>query len=273
MISFTTASLLVAMLLGSAWGQEKRLPLPGEVFTLGKRTAFVIPPSPDQGKRGVIPWVWYAPTLKGLPSRAEEWMFRRLLAKGIAIAGVDVGESYGSPRGRAGYQALYEEMTTRRGYSNKPVLLARSRGGLMLYNWAVEHPACVGGIAGIYPVCDLTSYPGLERAARAYEMTPKQLRDKLSRHNPLHRLAPLAKARVPIFHIHGDKDRVVPLSANSGALRKRYEALKGPIRVAVIKGQGHNMWSGWFQSQELTDFMVRRALNEGAGSPRKKQRD
>jgi len=45
--------------------------------------------------------------------------------------------------------------------------MARSRGGLMLYSWAVEHPQSVGGVVGIYPVCNIKSYPGIARAAGA----------------------------------------------------------------------------------------------------------
>ena len=37
------------------------------------------------------------------------------------------------------------------------------------------------------------------------------------------RVQPLAAAGVPIHHIHGDADRVVPLAANSAALRRRYD--------------------------------------------------
>ena len=66
---------------------------------------------------------------------------------------------------RAIFQALYSELTNKRGFGKRPVLLARSRGGLMLYSWAVEHPDSVGGVAGIYPVCNIASYPGIARAA------------------------------------------------------------------------------------------------------------
>ena len=136
-----------------------------------------------------MPWVWYAPTLdRRHPNRDEQWMFDRLHAAGIAVAGVDVGESYGSPKGRATYQALYEELTGKRGFSATPVLLARSRGGLMLYNWAVEHPESVAGIAGIYPVCNIASYPGIAKAAPAYEMSAKELEQRLAEHNPVDRL-------------------------------------------------------------------------------------
>ena len=129
----------------------------------------------------------------------------------------------------------------------------------MLYNWAVEHPNAVGGIAGIYPVCNVESYPGLAKAAGAYEMTTAELQAKLVAHNPINRLAPLAKAKVPILHIHGDQDRVVPLEENSSKLASRYRKLGGPIEIDVIRGQGHNLWKGWFQSQKLTDFVISRS--------------
>ena len=41
----------------------------------------------------------------------------------------------------------------------------------MLYNWAVENLEAVACIAGIYSVCDLRSYPGLDKACRAYGLT------------------------------------------------------------------------------------------------------
>ena len=56
---------------------------------------------------------------------------------GMAIAGVDVGESLRQPeRLRAGYSAFYKELVEKRGFAKKACLLAQSRGGLMLYNWA-----------------------------------------------------------------------------------------------------------------------------------------
>jgi dipeptidyl aminopeptidase/acylaminoacyl peptidase len=140
--------------------------------------------------------------------------------------------------------------------SKKASLLARSRGGLMLYNWAVEHPESVACVAGIYPVCNLTSYPGLAKACGAYEMTAAELKEQLPQHNPIDRLAPLAKANVPIFHIHGDSDKLVPLEANSGEQTRRYRELGGPIELVVPPGQGHNMWQGFFQCQALVDFVI-----------------
>jgi pimeloyl-ACP methyl ester carboxylesterase len=232
----------------------KDLPLPGEVFEVEGRTAFIISATADAAGKD-RPWVWYAPTLPGLPGKEEQWMFAKFHDAGIAIAGIDVGESCGSPAGRKLFTALYEEMTARRGYSRKPVLLGRSRGGLMALTWAAENPDKVAAFAGIYPVCNITSYPGIDRAAPAYGMKPENLKEHLAEHNPVDRLAGLAKAGVPLFAIHGDVDQVVPLEANSGLMKQRYKALGGAMELAVPQGQGHNMWPGFFQSEELVSFV------------------
>jgi len=233
---------------------EKKLPLPGEVFLVEGRTAFLI--SADKVPiESPKPWVWYAPTLPNLPSADETWMFERFLDAGIAIAGIDVGESYGSPAGNRLYSALFTELTEKRGYSTKPVLLGRSRGGLMTLSWAAEHPDQVGGFAGIYPVTNMASYPGIAKASSAFDLTPEKLEERLSEFNPIDKLAGLARARVPLFAIHGDDDKVVPLHANSGLLKERYESLHGSMNLIVPRGQGHNMWIGFFQCQELVDFV------------------
>ena len=158
----------IAIHAAEAAEPQKALPLPGEVFEVAGRTAFVmLPAAANLHPNRPTPWVWYAPTLPALPEARESWMFERFLAAGIAVAGVDVGESCGNPQGRAHLTACYQELIGKRGFSRKPVLLPRSRGGLMLYNWAVEHPDSVGGIAGIYPVGNLRSWPGLDRACGA----------------------------------------------------------------------------------------------------------
>lgn len=238
---------------------SKALPIPGESLSFDGREAFIILP---QNANKNIPWVWYAPTLSRLPEKSEVWMFKEFLAKGIAIAGVDVGESFGSPKGTEVYNNFYDYLIKERQFRERPCLLARSRGGLMLYNWAINNPKRVGGIAGIYPVCNLASYPGVERAAGAYGLKAEQLASSLTRYNPIDRLETLAKSGVPVFHIHGDSDNVVPLKDNSAELAKRYRAFGGPVQIEVVKGQGHNMWEGWFKSQRLTDFAVARALGK-----------
>ena len=234
------------------------LPWPGEVWLVAGRTAFIIPARAKPSAKAK-PWVWYAPTLPGLPGKEEQWMFDQFLDAGIAIAGIDVGESFGSPAGRQLFTTFHAEMTGTRGYSPKPVLLGRSRGGLMTLSWAAENPDKVAGFAGIYPVCNLASYPGVAKAAGAYEMKPEELEAHLTEHNPIDRLAPLAGAGVPLFAIHGDVDTVVPLEANSRLVKERYTALGGSMQLIIPPGQGHNMWSGFFQNQDLVSFVKAQA--------------
>jgi dipeptidyl aminopeptidase/acylaminoacyl peptidase len=243
----------------------KELILPGESFLIDGRPAFVLMPA-EGARRTPQPWVMYAPTLPGLPDAAERWMHERFLAAGIAVTGIDIGEAFGSPKGQEWFSALYRELTERRGFAARPCLLGRSRGGLMVTSWAVANPDKVAALAGIYPVFDLRSYPGLDRAAPAYGLTPQQLEAKLAEFNPIERVGVLAERRVPVLLIHGDQDKVVPLKANSAELVARYRAAGAgdAVTLIVAEGQGHNYWEGFFHCQPLVDFVIRQA-REGAG--------
>jgi pimeloyl-ACP methyl ester carboxylesterase len=245
----------------------KRLILPGEAFVVQDRPAFVLLPA-EKDRRQPQPWILYAPTLPAYPDVHEKWMHEQFLAAGVAVAGIDVGEAYGSPRGRAWFSALYQELTEKRGFARKPCLLGRSRGGLWVTSWACDHADRVAGIAGIYPVFDLRTYPGLAKAAPAYGLPANELAAKLSEHNPIERVGVLAEANVPVFLIHGDDDKVVPLKENSAELAARFAAAgaKEAVTLVVAKGQGHNFWEGFFRCPELIAFAIARARS-GAAVP------
>src|SRR5689334_5180752 len=69
-------------------GPAVRLDLPGEDFTIKGHKAFLL--LPEESKRlRPQPWVFYAPTLPGLPDEAEKWMHQHFLEAGVAVAGVD----------------------------------------------------------------------------------------------------------------------------------------------------------------------------------------
>ncbi|MEW4529178.1 prolyl oligopeptidase family serine peptidase [Maioricimonas sp. JC845] len=238
----------------------KKLILPGEAFLLEGRPAFVMLP-PEEKRSSPQPWIMYAPTLPAYPDRHEKWMHEQFLAAGVAVAGIDAGEAYGSPEGQRLMSALYEELTQNRGFAPRPCLFGRSRGGLWVSSWAIAHPDRVAGIMGIYPVYDLTTYPGLDRAAPAYGLTSDELGQQLKQHNPIERVDVLAKARIPFCIIHGDDDKVVPLTQNSAELKRRYRQAGrgGLVELIVIEGQGHNFWEGFFHCQPCVDFAIRQA--------------
>ena len=224
--------------------------------------AFVLKPAGRQAD-GPKPWVWYAPTLLAdreadwkSPGERHAWMFRRLLQGGFYVVGVDVSESWGSPAGRAVYDKFYDHLVGRFGFAPKACLFPISRGGLMAYNWAADHANRVHCIGGIYPVSNFQKYPGREFVKRAYGMNEEQLRAELAKHNPLDRLAPLAAAGVPILHVHGDHDTVVPLRSHSAELARRYRALGGQADLIVIPGKGHEIAPELWQEPRLVEFFT-----------------
>ena len=238
----------------------KQLILPGEAFRVEGRPAFILWRDEEQRTKPQ-PWIFYAPTLAGYPDEHEKWMHQRFLAAGVAVAGIDIGEAYGSPRGRELFTAMYDELTTKRGFAKKCCLLGRSRGGLWVASWACDNPDKAAGIAGIYPVFDFRTYPGLANAAPAYGLKPGELEAKLAEHNPIERVGILAQAKVPAFFIHGDEDTVVPLKENSAEFVERYKTggAEQLATLVIAKGQGHNYWEGFFRCQPLIDFAIDRA--------------
>ncbi|MBP6602378.1 MAG: sulfatase-like hydrolase/transferase [Verrucomicrobiales bacterium] len=238
--------------------KSKKVLIHGETFEVEGRPAFrMTPETVTPGLEG-RPWIFYGPTLPAYPDQAESWMHQQFLDAGIAVAGIDVNESYGSPHAIPFFEALYEKMVAD-GFSKRPVLLGRSRGGLWVSSWALAHPDRVAGIAGIYPVYDFTTYPGVIQAAPAYGLTPDELEQREPQLNPIRHMGELAKAKIPVFIIHGIDDKVVPLASNSAALEQIYQDLGAGdlIEVLKIEGQGHNFWPGFFHCKELVDFVIR----------------
>jgi hypothetical protein len=260
-------SLAVVLLGLAVWTgfvsmvSAQALDLPRESITVAGRPAFIMLPAVEH-RTTPQPWIFYAPTLPGYPDEAERWMHERFLEAGIAVAGVDVGEAYGSPeRSHPAFAALYDELLSKRGFAAKPCLLGRSRGGLWASSWALAHPSKVAGLAGIYPVFDLRSYPTLDVAAPAYGLTADELERRLDELNPVVRLGQLAKAGIPAALISGDEDTVVPLEKNSAEFVRHYEeaGARDLVTLIILKGQGHNFFEGFFKSQPIVDFAIARA--------------
>ena len=241
--------------------RPKNLLLPGEVFELAGRTAFLFTPAAAAAvSPRDKPWILYAPTLPAYPDEAERWMHEQFTKAGVAVAGIDTGESYGNRAGVEAAEALHAEMV-RRGYSKRPAVLGRSRGGLWASAWAIAHPELTAGIGGIYPVYDWRTYPGLDQAAPAYGIPPAELATRAADLCPIERIDAVARAGVPVCIIHGDEDQVVPLEPNSLRLKQVYEAAgKGDlVNLIVAEGQGHSFWEGFFHCQELVDFLIAQA--------------
>ncbi len=240
----------------------------------GKPVLVVAPGKTAEGK----PWVWHGEFFGHKPEPDIA-----LLKRGFHIAYLRVPDMLGSPTAVAHWNAFYDELTGNYGLAKKVALVGLSRGGLYCYNWAAANPDKVACIYGDAPVCDFKSWPGGrgkgkgsprdwqlvlqqygfqdEAEALAYGLTAQQLQVSLEEHNPIVKADVLAKARVPVFIIHGDDDKVVPLKESSATLAQRYkEAGAGDaVELIVAEGQGHNFWPGFFRCQELVDFAIRQA--------------
>ena len=79
--------------------------------------------------------------------------------------------------------------------------------------------------------------------------------------NPVDNLAPLAKAGVPLLHVFGDADEVVPWEENTKLIADRYRALGGDIQLIRKPGIGHHP-HGLKDSTPIVDFILRHAMGQ-----------
>ncbi len=206
----------------------------------GRNCLVVVPKAAAPGK----PWIWRTEFF-GHEPQAD----LALLAKGFHAVYMDVQNMYGGPVALRHMDAFYDQLTGRQGLAKKTVLEGFSRGGLFAFNWAAAHPDRVACIYADAPVCDFKSWPGgkgkgsgspgdWQNVLKVYGLTEAEaLAYKL---NPVDNLAPLAKAGVPLLHVVGDADDVVPLAENTAVVERRYRQLGGQITVIVKKGVGHH---------------------------------
>ena len=133
-----------------------------------------------------------------------------------------------------------------------------------MYGWAFRHAKHVSRIVGLAPAIDLRSWPGLEKVCGpgritpeglAYTLSLEELKARLVEFNPIENLKPLAKARVRILHVHGNKDDLVPIGPNSEELIRRYRALGGEAELEVLKGLAHG-GEPLYHSERAVQFLL-----------------
>ncbi|MDD2601051.1 MAG: alpha/beta hydrolase [Kiritimatiellae bacterium] len=172
-----------------------------------------------------------------------------LVQNGFYYVHMSVGNTFGSPPAQAHLDAFYDHLVTK-GLNRKGTLVGVSRGGLYAYHFAARHPERVICLYGDAPVCDFKSWPaGLgqgkgsasdwESLQRLYGF--KDLAEALAyRENPIDLLEPLAKAGIPLIHVVGDIDDVVPVAENTAVIEERYKALGGTMKVFHKPDVGHH---------------------------------
>ncbi|WP_146853218.1 SGNH/GDSL hydrolase family protein [Brevifollis gellanilyticus] len=239
----------------SLWnGYEKR-----DLIVAGKPVTLVVPKAAAPGK----PWVWHGEFFGHKPAPDIA-----LLGKGFHIAYMQINDMLGSPPAVALWNQCYEELTTRHGLSRKPCLVGLSRGGLYCYNWAIANPEKVSCIYADAPVCDFKSWPGGKGQGKndpknwGFVLKLWGFKDDAEalayKGNPVDSLAPLAEQKVPLLHVFGDADIVVPWEENTGLIETRYKALGGSITLIRKPGIGHHP-HGLDDSTPIIEFIARNA--------------
>jgi pimeloyl-ACP methyl ester carboxylesterase len=246
----------------STWnGYEKR-----DFQVDGRKALMIVPKTTAPGK----PWIWRTEFFGHEPQGDLG-----LVSNGFHAVYIDMQNLYGGPKAMEVMDSFYQHLTERRGLSKKCVLEGFSRGGLYTINYAARHPDRVACIYNDAPVCDLKSWPGgkgkgkgspgdWQRALSVYGKTEAEMLAFTG--NPIDNLAPLAKARIPILHICGDADDVVPYLENTKVIEDRYKALGGPITVIVKPGVNHHPHS-LKDPKPIVDFVLRHTLFPASAKP------
>ena len=206
----------------------------------GRQCMLVVPKTPAEGN----PWVWRTEFFGHEPQGDIA-----LLEKGFHAAYIDVQNMYGAPVAMGHMDALYAHVTAKYGLSPKTVLEGFSRGGLFAFNWAAKNPDKVACIYTDAPVCDFKSWPGgkgkgkgsagdWQGCQKAYGFTEAEA--MAYKFNPVDNLEPLAKAKIPLLHVCGETDDVVPIEENTRLIEQRYKALGGAITVIAKPFNGHH---------------------------------
>ncbi|MDB5346234.1 MAG: Alpha/beta hydrolase [Schlesneria sp.] len=255
-------------LMGNIVSAEEASPFPGtksdyhgfvryDFEVDGQHCMVVTPFVAAKGK----PWIWRAEFFDHRPE-----IDLALVKRGFHLAYMNVGNTFGCPSAMKHFDEFYKLLTEKYGFSKKPVLEGLSRGGLYVYNWGAAHPDQVGVILADNPVLDFKSWPGGKGKGPGSAGDWKKLiqdygfKDEAEAlaydKNPVDNLAPLAKAKVPLLHICGDADEVVPYAENTVILKERYEKLGGKIHVIVKPGLKHHP-HGLDDPTPAVDFIVK----------------
>jgi pimeloyl-ACP methyl ester carboxylesterase len=200
--------------------------------------------SPHEPLRG-RPWIWRTMFWDAFPTADLA-----LLKAGFHLAFIDVGDTFGCPDAMKHFDAFYSVMRDQYDLAPKPALEGLSRGGLYAYRWAYVNTDKVGCIYGDAPVCDMKSWPGgrgkgkgslheWQEAIKDYHFSSEQEMIDF-KGNPIDVLEPIAAAHIPIIHVCGDSDTVVPADENTDIVRKRYMALGGDFVMIVKEGCDHH---------------------------------
>ena len=188
-----------------------------------------------------------------------------LLERGFHIAYCDVADLFGNPEAVTRWDNFYQFMQEN-GFAKQVVLEGMSRGGLIIYNWAVKNPEKVACVYADAPVLDGTSWPGGKgtgkgspndwvRFKAVYNIVNEDEASNF-KGNPIHHTALIAKAGFPMLHVCGEADTVVPIEENTKPFEEQVLQAGGDITVIYKAGVEHHPHS-LENPTPIVDFILR----------------
>lgn len=208
------------------------------------------------------PWVWRARFWGHEPQADID-----LLQRGFHVVYCDVAELYGNGESIRVWNDFYA-LVHGAGLSAKAAMEGMSRGGVYVYNWAVENPGKVACVYVDNPVLDLKSWPGgkgkspgsksdWEKVRMDFNLrTPED--EAAFAQSPIDKVAEIVKGHYPMLHLLGDADELVPPAENTIPFERQVKALGGDITVYHKPGFGHHPHS-LPDPAVIVDFITRYA--------------
>jgi len=210
-------------------------------FIFEGRESIIIEPTVADDKRN---WIWRA-RFFGVEPQVD----LALLNAGFHVVYTDVSDWFGAPKAVEHWNRFYQYITLTEGLNKKVVLEGFSRGGLIVYNWASANTGKVSCMYLDAPVCDFNSWPrGYGKADRyqdewkncleAYGITEEEALSYKGL--PVYNCKEIARANIPVLHVCGTADEVVPLDENSLIVEQRIKKAGGSIKMILKEGIGHH---------------------------------
>lgn len=259
-------SELVRMKSDESFDLQKSLPAGAEIFNYhgfrgfdfnfrGRNAKVVVPWHTAPGH----PWIW----------RARFWGHEpqteiALLERGFHVAYCDVAELFGNEEALSLWNDFYK-LLTGASLSEKSAMEGMSRGGIYIYRWAAAYPERVNAIYADAPVLDFKSWPwawGKNQGNAIWETFKKDFtfpsdEEALAfRGSPLDFAGKIAGTGIPLLHVVGDADDVVPVSENTKPFEQKIREAGGLIQVIHKPGIGHHPHS-LPDPSPIVDFILR----------------
>ncbi|RKF41978.1 hypothetical protein BCY89_00245 [Sphingobacterium siyangense] len=189
------------------------------------------------------PWVW----------RARFWGHEPqvdigLLEHGYHVVYCDVAELFGNEEALTIWDGFYRKLQEG-GLSKKSAMEGMSRGGVYIYNWCLRYPDRVNAIYADAPVLDFKSWPGGKTTGKGsksdweifkkdYGLTETQAWAFADA--PIDKAKIIAGFKIPLLHVVGDKDDVVPIAENTLPFAEEIRRAGGRIEIIHKPEVGHH---------------------------------